>query len=235
MIKYARKYWKFIKNVMVIGFKASCFYYIAGPDGSGKTTHINSIKRHLHSRGIRARQIWMRSPKILSKPLMAYCRLVGLTRYTDIDGIRVGRHEFYKSKIVSKVFPWLQYMDMKISVIFKIKPHVLLKKDTFIMDRYVIDTLADLMVDTRRYDLPETMVGRKFMALLPPNSKTVILDVDESILRKRKKDVSVDPLIKEKIKAFGKIAKDMKIKIIDNNRPFGIVSEEICRIMLSSP
>lgn len=68
--------------------------YITGPDGSGKTTYLEEIQRFFNEKGNRTNYVWLRSPKILSKPLMAYCRLAGLTRYKNIDGIRYGGHEF---------------------------------------------------------------------------------------------------------------------------------------------
>lgn len=215
-------------------YKNINFFYIAGPDGSGKTAHVHALIKYLASKGIIIRHIWLRSPKFFSKPLMAYCRLIGLTRYRTINGIRIGKHEFYRSKFVSLIFPWLQFIDMKIFNFFKVKLPVIVKKKSIIFDRYTLDTLADLMVDTGRYNLHKTLLGTMFIKLLPPTSKIVILEVNEETLKKRKKDVFLDPQIEDRVKAFRKIAEDLKINLVDNNRAFSIVSEEICNFFVNS-
>ena len=203
------------------------YFYIAGSDGSGKTTHLKSVVKEFQSRNIVLKHLWIRSPKIFSKPLMAYCRLAGLTRYKFINGLKVGKHEFYKSNTVSQIFPYIQLLDMIIKTFFLLKIPMLLKKTNIIFDRFALDTLADLMVDTKRYDLHKTWVGKKFITMIPENTKIIILDIDENIARKRKKDVENDPLLSEKIRVYQILAKDLQIKIINNNRPLKVVEKEI--------
>ncbi|MCA9750047.1 MAG: hypothetical protein KC414_13140, partial [Romboutsia sp.] len=89
-------------------------YYLLGADGSGKTTFLKEVETALNNKGLRTNHVWIRSPKILSRPLMAYCRLVGLTKYKVINEIKYGKHEFYKSSFVSWLFPILQLFDFKI-------------------------------------------------------------------------------------------------------------------------
>ena len=200
-------------------------YYIAGSDGSGKTTFLSEIESILINKGKKTKHIWIRSPKILSKPLMAYCRLVGLTKYKTIDGIRYGKHLFYKSAFISKIFPVIQLIDFKIKWFFeKIK---LGNDDVLFFDRFNLDTLADLMVDTHNMELHKTWIGKEFLKLTPNNSKIIVLYVDEEITRKRKRDTLYDDQLSYKIKVYKKLSSDLKIKLIDNNKNFNITKEEI--------
>lgn len=193
----------------------SSHFYITGPDGSGKSTYLKEIANELSGQGRIYRHIWIRSPKILSKPLMLYCRLVGLTSYKKIDGIVYGKHEFYKSRFVSAIFPYLQYIDFRLKWFF-LKMNVG-KNQIFLFDRFNLDTLVDLMVSTRNMDLDQSWVGRKFLDLSYPNTSLVILDVMEEIIRKRKKDTLFDENLGLKIKAYHKLSKEYHIPLINNN------------------
>lgn len=199
--------------------------YLTGPDGSGKTTYLEEIQRHFNEKGNQANYVWLRSPKILSKPLMAYCRLAGLTRYKNIDGIRYGGHEFYRSKFVSWLFPVLQLIDFKIKLLFKQKE---INKDNIVLlDRFALDTLADLMVDTHRFDLHKTGIGRAFINTIPDKCKIIVLEATEDIIRKRKRDTLHDPHLSDKIKVYSILASDLNLTKINNNRNQSEVRLEI--------
>jgi len=201
--------------------------YIAGPDGIGKTTFLKNIENHFKLQGKETRHIWIRSPKIISKPLMAYCRLFGLTKYKKIDGETYGHHEFYKSKFVSWLFPILQLQD------FKIKWNSERKKirhgEVLLFDRFCLDTLADLMVDTQIMDLHKTKIGSSFIDMLPKTTRTVILYVDEDVIRSRKKDTLHDPTLALKIKVYKILSKDLGIQVIDNNGFYHSVNNELMK------
>jgi len=200
-------------------------YYLTGPDGCGKTTYLEELEAYFSEKGLDASHVWVRSPKIFSKPLMAYCRLVGLTRYKTIDGIRYGGHFFKRSKFVSHLFPWLQLIDFRIKLKAfsgKLKPESIV-----IMDRFALDTLADLMLDTGRFDLHKTRVGKKFLELIPGNTKIILLSTSEDNIRRRKLDTRHDPLLDKKIKVYEVLSKDLGLEIVDNNKDFQMVKEEI--------
>jgi thymidylate kinase len=197
--------------------------YIAGPDGIGKTTYLEYVESTLSENP--TRHIWIRSPKILSKPLMAYCRLVGLTKYKTIDGIKYGIHLFYKSSWVSWLFPILQLIDFKIK--WKLEKRKVKPSEVVLFDRFNIDTLADLMVDTHKMELHKTWIGKKFIEMLPQNTKVVILHVEEETIRSRKKDTLHDENLALKIKVYDILSKDLNLKVIDNNRSLSVVKDEI--------
>lgn len=201
------------------------YYYLAGPDGVGKTSYLKSIENDFLKKGLKTRHIWIRSPKIFSKPLMAYCRLIGLTKYKTIEGVRYGRHDFHKSKFVSWIFPILQFIDFKIK--WKIEIRKIEPEEVILLDRFSIDTLADLMVDTQRLGLHKTKIGKLYLELLPKNIKIFFLHVDEITIRSRKKDTLHDEKLEMKIKVYEILAKDLGIKIIDNNKSFVKVESEI--------
>lgn len=203
-------------------------FYLCGPDGSGKTTFLKAIERRLQVDGNKTIHIWLRSPKLFSKPLMAYCRVVGLTSYNMIDGVKYGKHEFYKSKFVSYLFPILQLIDFKIKwAVAKRK----IKKDHIILfDRFSIDTLSDLMVDTKRFDLHRSWIGKSFMNLIPKNCKSIVLMAEDAIIRSRKKDTLHDEHLTQKIKVFEIIANDFNLNLIYNEKDLILVENDIFNV-----
>lgn len=197
--------------------------YIAGPDGVGKTMYINYIEGTIEEK--KAKHIWIRSPKILSKPLMLYCRLIGLTKYKVINNVKYGVHDFHKSTFVSFLFPFLQLIDFKIKW-FLVKQRICVD-DVILFDRYNLDTLADLMVDTHNMQLHKTCLGKQFIKMLPKNSNVLILKVNENVIRERKKDTLYDENLALKIKVYEILSEDLGIKTIDNNRNIDMVKKEI--------
>ncbi|MDY7394084.1 hypothetical protein UMM65_02445 [Aureibaculum sp. 2210JD6-5] len=205
--------------------------YIAGSDGSGKTTILKEVEDRIIAQGHKTRHIWLRSPKIISKPLMAYCRLVGLTKRYTTDGVKYSKHEFYRSAFVSWIFPILQVIDFKIKWYFekrKIKDN-----EIILFDRFSLDTLADLIVDTRKMNLHKTWIGKEFVKALPERTKMVILKVDENVIRERKKDTLHDELLKYKVDVYNLLSKDLNIKVIDNNNDYKTTLKDTFKFILN--
>lgn len=191
--------------------------YICGCDGSGKTSLIDSLITELAKVGLTTKKIWIRSPKYFSKILMAYCRLLGYTKYFIKEGTRYGYQDFSKSKFISCLFPFFQYIDLKIALFFKDRNHL---RDFVFYDRYILDTLADLIVSTNQFSLHKKWIGKRFLDLMPPDLKCFVVSVDEANVRNRKVDTRYDPKLASKIKTYKILAEDLNIEIIDNNNSF---------------
>jgi len=189
--------------------------YLTGPDGSGKSTLLEAIKNELKKRGIETTTVWLRSPKILAKPLMAYCRLKGNTKYFMKEGVKYGYHDFSSSKAVSYLFPFLQYIDFRIALLLRKQ-----SQGIILYDRFALDTLADLMVSTRRLDLHKTWIGKRFLHLIPSSTMVFIIMVDELVIRQRKLDTLYDPNLALKVEVYRILANDLNIKMLDNNGDF---------------
>ena len=192
-------------------------YYFTGSDGCGKTTYINLLEDYFRNKKLKTHYIWIRSPKIFSKPLMLYCRIVKLTRYNIINGVKYGVHDFSKSKLVSTLFPLLQLVDYYIRNLSIKKEIKKTKADVIIYDRHALDTLVDLIVDTKRFDLHKTVIGKLFIKMIPKNAKIILLHVDDEIIRKRKIDTLHDVNLSARIKAFQMLCNDLNITVVNNN------------------
>src|SRR3990170_7458202 len=138
------------------------FIYLAGADGTGKTTHAMAIADELARRGAHVRYLWFRWPHVLSLPLLAYCRLRGLTRYHVVDGVRYGGWQFYRSRMVSGLFPWLWLVDTALASLATVYFPRWLGR-IVVCDRFAYDALVDLMLAVNNERLLDSFVGRAFL------------------------------------------------------------------------
>jgi len=179
------------------------FVCFTGVDGTGKSTQALRLVEILKSRGIRADYVYLRTPHFFSKPLMGLCRVLGVNEYvkTDDGSMVRGFHHFHRSRILSWAVPWLQALDMHFFTWKDVSIPRMLGK-TVVCDRYVVDTLVDIIVETRRLDLAETRVGRFFMRAHPEDVRMFVLQGDEAAIRSRKSDLQYDRWFDEKNGVF---------------------------------
>lgn len=179
--------------------------YIMGIDGSGKTTVSEHIAEVLKSRGIPVEVRWLRFNHIISKPLLGLCRLLKLTRYEYIDGIRVGYHEFYRSRIIAWLFVYFQYLDAFLATRLHVSSATTDKHRVLILDRFVYDILIDLMIDTRIEKLDQTWIGRKLVALMPDNAVTIPVTRNVDALLEARPESRVDRNFFDRLKLYEQV------------------------------
>ncbi|TCK19477.1 thymidylate kinase [Thiogranum longum] len=160
---------------------------VSGIDGSGKTTVVEWLAEKLGEQGYDVDVRWLRFNHVFTKPLLAFCRLTGLTRYEYVNGIRVGYHEFYRSRVIAWLFVYLQYLDaLRVRYLYLGKGAGNARK-VILLDRYIYDILIDLMIDTGIENLEKTHIGKAFLRLLPEGSLVL------PILRQEKKVLGARP------------------------------------------
>lgn len=160
---------------------------ISGIDGSGKTTIVNWLSERLQDAGYDVEVKWLRFNHVLTKPLLALCRLLGLTKYENIDGIRMGYHDFHRSRVISWLFVYLQYLDALRVYFIHVAPALRKKNKVLILDRFIHDILIDIMIDTRIQDLDRKWAGRAFLRLIPADTLVI------PVLRRREQVLDARP------------------------------------------
>lgn len=165
---------------------------VTGIDGCGKTTVVEWLRTRLREEGYRADVLWLRFNHVFTRPLLAICRLVGLTRYETVGDVRVGYHEFHRSRVVSWLFVLLQYLDAARVRWLRIAPRLRDETRVVILDRFVHDILVDIMVDTGITDLDRKFLGRALLRLLPPGTLVLPLARDAGQLLEARPESHVD-------------------------------------------
>lgn len=178
---------------------------VSGIDGCGKTTVIEALKTRLQEQRQPVHYVWMRYNHYLTKPLLLLCRLLGLTWYEPEDP-RVGYHEFYKSKVISWLFIFLTYVDTLLASVVCVYVPAYVFGKVVICDRWVLDILVDLGVDTRRSVDSSLFWVRTFLALIPGGTKCFVIERDSSLVEKARSEHQVDKNYPCRLELFQKVS-----------------------------
>jgi thymidylate kinase len=203
---------------MQISEKASLpkLIFIVGVDGVGKTHFTERLLATLETKGINARRLWVRFMNITTKPLLGFCRLIGLSYYEKKDSVVVGYHDFERSKVVSQLFILFQLLDVWIVTIFRIWPRII-KGQTLICDRGAYDTLIDVMVDTKNTSLYNSRLGKAFIWLLPSAHKVIFILREPDQIFLQRPDVKFDRNFELRCQLYNACSDRFKWSSISNN------------------
>jgi energy-coupling factor transporter ATP-binding protein EcfA2 len=151
---------------------------IGGIDGCGKSTIAKELISIITENGKRVHYVWMRYNHFFAKPLLVFCRLIGLTWYEPTDS-RVGYHDFYRSATVSWLYIFLTFVDTLLASVVRVYVPAFVFGRTVICDRWILDILVDLATDTRKDLDCRSFWVRSFLALIPSRAKCFVVYRDE--------------------------------------------------------
>lgn len=189
------------------------FICITGIDGVGKTTHVNLILEHLRKKGIKCQYKWLRFHHLFSLPLLAFCRVAGYTRVSTLgESQKCSYHEFYKSRLISTIYPWVLFFDTLLFTTIKVYIPMFFGT-SIVCDRFVYDTLIDMAVATKNHEIYKKPVGKLFLRLIPKNALFVMLDLDKSTILSRRPELRDDITFDERYALYRVLSSRFKIKV----------------------
>lgn len=191
--------------------------FLTGVDGSGKTFLAKRLIEALEAKGAPATHVWSRFNNFLSKPLLAYARLVGINYYEYENGVKVGYHDFENTTITSSLFVILQLCDVWIASVFKFWIPVLRKKVIIVSDRGPHDTLIDVALDTGRKDLPKSFLGRLYLKAIPFRQARFFVFRERSKIELARPDVTRDRKFQKRLELYLDNEKELGFVRVDNN------------------
>ena len=200
---------------------------ILGPDGSGKTTLASGLVRRFEENDVRASLTWFRFQHFFVLPILALCRVIGLTRYVHADGCRFGVWRFYRSRLLRKATPIAMLVDAWLFSTIRVRLRLMLG-ETLVCDRYVHDTLVDLMLGTREPEMDRSLVGRCFLRLVPRNAEVFVVDAPPETIIERRPVMALDPTLEERGRSYQALAKRHGLTVIDNS---GSRRASLCQLL----
>jgi len=195
---------------------------ISGLDGTGKSHIVKELVKH-YKKENDTKHVWSRYKNYTSKPLLFFTRLIGLNYKENCNGIIIGYHDFHKSKLISFLFLFFQWIDQIIEIFIKFK----LTKKNIISDRSIIDTLVDLSIDTKLEKIIFGFYGKSLIKFMPPNTIFLILKRDLEKIKKNREDVFYDKNLKRRIEMFDEIIKFFPVVVLENNSEIDSVRNKI--------
>lgn len=203
---------------------------LIGIDGSGKTTQAFLLVKKLRQLGINCIYKRFRFFHFFSLPLLAIARIKGLSKIISFDdGSKVGYHYFYRSTVISLLYPILLFIDIFFAFLIKIYFYMKFFRKTIVCDRFIYDTIIDIMVDTKNYNFYKTKIGHLFLRIIPKNTLFLMLLADEKVLKKRRKNILYDKTLTIRINLYKMFSKIFKINVINSEASIKDVHENVMR------
>jgi len=194
---------------------------ISGPDGTGKSTIINELHKELE-----CEVVWLRFHHYFSKILNLIGRILGKSYREEYSWGKVGYHDYYG--VFGVIYILAVYID---HLIFRllIKNKKFKTNKNYLVDRYILDVIADLIVDTKHYKMVfvlfDRFVKKELLAF-----DSFILECDMNIVIGRRKDIKDDKKYLDKINAYKVISHKYNIDTINT----GLISlDEITQSILN--
>ena len=205
------------------------FVGLIGVDGSGKTFLLNRLSDELAQAGVAHRHVWSRFRNYLSKPLLALTRLTGHNVKAEVDGVRIGYHEFARSSALSLLFLALQSADNLLDILFRyrLRPR---SAGLILGDRCVLDTLVDLAIDTGLDDLVLDRLGPRLAALLPSPRLVVLVSRSPRLVRESRPDALLDRNFARRRALYRRLAEAYDIPIVENDGTPEAAVDQILRL-----
>ncbi len=202
---------------------------LIGMDGSGKTSQALALSKYLNDNGINNEYVWGRWDPIIFKPIIRIAQKILFYKNDmnkDYSKYKNKKKSFLKNKLTSNLWAYSLLFDYFIKIFKDIKIP-LLKRKIVICDRYIYDSVIDLAVDLD-YDNKKIKKIIDFSLLIIPTPDIVILiDLPEEIAFGRKDDVPSLEYLKDRRCRYLDLGKIYKIQIIDGDRNFTQIQQEI--------
>lgn len=184
---------------------------LSGPDGTGKSTISDAVIKSFYEKGVTFNHIWLRFNHYTAKIINLIGRVLGKSFRIKHKWGEIGYHNY--TGIFGVVYIYCVFIDHLIfNLIFK--KNKIKKGKNYIIDRYLIDIVADLIVDTKNNGIIYKLFDKPLRQELKKSS-AFILVCDEEIVKSRRVDINDDMVYKSKIKAYDEISSRYKIPKIN--------------------
>jgi thymidylate kinase len=212
-------------KVMKLKNRFICFI---GVDGSGKSTLAERLSNDLTKEGYQVNLLWLRMNYIFTKPLLLFCRIVGLTSRPYVKGKRISIHEFYKSPLIAFLVRLLHSFDTLLHYLIKIYLPLKFSKKVILCDRFIYDVYIDFAIEGKKENIFDSLLfklSKKFM--LNGAVSLLILTPKEDIIHRRPDVLDFDLDYDQRFKEYIKLSKIAEVITIDNTKSLDFAYSQI--------
>ena len=157
-----------------------------GPDGTGKSTHVELLVNYFQSHETKVKKVWIRSPHTLAYLLSCFFIKIGFRRVVSNP---FGRKKKYPAVHIDRrlrlLWSLIELVSVAPVIIFRVYAPLLLGY-TVIAERYVVDTVVTIAYYTNDLGFLQSLTARLLLRFIPKNTLLIHLDSDYSTLLKRR-------------------------------------------------
>lgn len=156
-----------------------------GPDGSGKSTHVNILFNTLRKRDIKVKKCWVRSPHTLAFLLWRFLIKIGFCRIVlNPLGVAFEYPAVDRSKALKLIWTLIEFFSI-IPLIIKIRIWIY-RGYTLIAERYILDSVVTVAYFVNDIGFLNGRISRLFLYFIPKKTIFIFLDSDyQTIFRRR--------------------------------------------------
>lgn len=184
---------------------------LSGPDGVGKTTIAMELCKHYQANGVQVEVVWLRFHHYFQSAINLFGRFLGKSYDEEYAWGKDNYHDY------TGVFGFFYILAAFVDhVLFKvIKERYIFRNDNlFVVDRFIIDVVADLIVDTENPKLVFLIFDKAIRKELK-RFKVFIIECDFDIVVSRRKDIQDDKKYLKKIAVYKVLADKYCVETID--------------------
>lgn len=185
---------------------------LSGPDGTGKSSIANALISRFNESNHVLSHVWLRFNHYSAKFINMIGRITGKSYYETYSWGKLGYHDY--NGIIGFFYILSIYIDHLIFITV-IKKRYLKPNKNYLIDRYIIDIAADLIVDTNRSKMVFFLFG-SFLKKELKLAHAFILKCDKEIVVDRRRDILDDKRYDDKISAYRLIASRFDITTLDS-------------------
>ncbi len=203
---------------------------ISGIDGAGKTRIINALQALLQEQGILSRSVWLRYNHYLSKLLLGFCVMIGLTERASRTP-PITYHHFYRSNVIRLAYVVLTLIDTAGAALLRLHLPRLFSRKVVIIDRWLIDTFVDLEIDTRMRLTEQHPVCRLLNALRPEGCVTVLLERELDAVLAAREENRLDRTFSRRWELYREHGTAAGVEVLANNAHPEVVARRILQLV----
>jgi thymidylate kinase len=192
--------------------------YIAGIDGSGKTTLAKNLETTLQKKDSRVRYFYARHFPILMKPLKILARGTLLRRTSEFGNyegyVATKKSQSHKHRWLARVYAFAWLLDYCVITYVRLLPHMI-ARHTLILDRYFFDVAINISITL---DMSEDEFLRLLDAtakLYPSPDAVFFLDLPAEVAFRRKTDIQSVQYLEERRERYLSLVKKHHWIIVD--------------------
>ena len=176
-----------------------------GPDGSGKTTHVEILINVLRKEEPRVKKIWLRSPHTLAFLLWRLFVKIGFYRtvsnpFGDFIKLPAVNHK----KSLRTIWALTEFFSV-LPLIIRIK-FSMLRGYKCVAERYILDTATTIAYFVGDIGFLRSRISRTLYLFIPSDTAFIFLDSDfRTVYKRRAHFYNVDP--QQKTRTYGALPK----------------------------